>query len=103
MTTEQKCETLELAIEEFKNYIENADHWEPTTQQLIIDSISEEMNEEQTDYVTRLVYNLQSFIVFDKDLEDESDDLDFDEVVLDENHLADMLEDLEYIEKILAV
>lgn len=103
MTTEQKNETLELIIEGFNNYIENADHSEPATQQLIIDSISEGLSEEQTEYVTRLVYILQSFIVFDKDIEDESDDLDFDEVILDETHLAEMLHDLEYVERILAV
>jgi hypothetical protein len=83
MTKHEQKIALQKTIENFKNYIENADHSEPATLSLIIE---DELSENEIEHIEQLVHDFESFEVF----RNESDDL-----YLTVDQLDSMLNDLE--------
>ncbi|KLT69915.1 hypothetical protein [Flavobacterium sp. ABG] len=84
MTQELKIATLKSAIERFKEYIKNADHTQPVTQEILIDNLVVAGGEKQ-EFLHYLANRLSTF-----------EKLDYGSAeVLTEIELHLMLEDFE--------
>lgn len=83
MTKQEQKIAIQKTIENFKNYIENADHSEPATLNLIID---DELSENEIEHIEQLVHDFESFGVFEND---------GDDLYLTTDQLDEMINDLE--------
>ena len=83
MTKHEQKIALQKTIKNFKNYIENADHSNWVSLNLIID---DELNEDEIEFIVNLVQDYESFEVFEND---------GDDLYLTTDQLDAMLNDLE--------
>ena len=82
MKKQKKTLALQKAIQNFRNFIKNADHSNWVTLNLIID---DELSENEIEYIETLVHDFESFEVFNNAGE---------ELILSTDQLNEMLSDL---------
>lgn len=86
MKKQEQTKALQQVIQNFKDYIKDADHRQPTTLNLIID---DELSENEIEYVETLIQDFESFEVFRN--EDEDLILTTDQLIIMKNDLENHL------------